>query len=350
MSDNSPSEAMNVASLTPLVVNEVERLTDYELKSSLLNGRFHAFYHTNEGFVVFKARRVGFIRTGVVMVRIGSYGAVYVLEDENVRRGILPSVCNVLNDYIPLERERREIARFLVDVLSLGPDDIHVNCPKFMKMIGGGHLDLVDILANRRSKTLFCSALSSCLYRNSSLPVDVIVVTCSIPHSVFSGIEIKVFLVFGENLVIGENAFSNSTFEVLLTHSSALLNSGALEDTTVTTLFGHYDKLFPCALTPDEVLEACQCHFRGEREVLHVSTGGGCLKKPVVAASMKVEMKSTSCDFRGRCVICLDKKSNYAVDPCGHICLCSVCIDGNMIGCPLCRTPITKLLEVFQST
>ena len=48
------------------------------------------------------------------------------------------------------------------------------------------------------------------------------------------------------------------------------------------------------------------------------------------------------------CCICLDKSLSHAVDPCGHLCLCnnSECFS-KLSNCPICRSPITKLLKVF---
>ena len=46
------------------------------------------------------------------------------------------------------------------------------------------------------------------------------------------------------------------------------------------------------------------------------------------------------------CVICMDKKSHYAILPCGHICSCHECLV-QITRCPLCNADITALMKIF---
>eukprot|EP01139_Manchomonas_bermudensis_P022556 Amastigsp_a693192_6.p2 type:complete len:151 gc:universal Amastigsp_a693192_6:649-197(-) len=46
------------------------------------------------------------------------------------------------------------------------------------------------------------------------------------------------------------------------------------------------------------------------------------------------------------CVICMDARREYAIVPCGHMCLCVGCRSG-LSACPVCRAPITSLMRIF---
>ena len=50
------------------------------------------------------------------------------------------------------------------------------------------------------------------------------------------------------------------------------------------------------------------------------------------------------------CVVCLERQANFAVVPCGHVCLCSTCSDictGDDRPCPLCRVDIQSTLRIY---
>eukprot|EP00494_Astrolonche_serrata_P030327 UN30594 len=53
-----------------------------------------------------------------------------------------------------------------------------------------------------------------------------------------------------------------------------------------------------------------------------------------------------------RCVICLDKQSQYACIPCGHRCLCSDCESTITTGwasrCPICRNTVNQKVKIFM--
>lgn len=48
------------------------------------------------------------------------------------------------------------------------------------------------------------------------------------------------------------------------------------------------------------------------------------------------------------CVVCMAKPQEVAVDPCGHISMCSGCASA-VQACPMCRGPIGKMLRVYIS-
>lgn len=49
---------------------------------------------------------------------------------------------------------------------------------------------------------------------------------------------------------------------------------------------------------------------------------------------------------RPSCVICLERRQETALDPCGHICLCQECTAA-VKDCPVCRKPIQKVLRIY---
>lgn len=56
-----------------------------------------------------------------------------------------------------------------------------------------------------------------------------------------------------------------------------------------------------------------------------------------------------SSDFGKECVICLSEPRDTTVLPCRHMCMCSGCakmLQQRTNRCPICRTPVVKLLEI----
>lgn len=55
-------------------------------------------------------------------------------------------------------------------------------------------------------------------------------------------------------------------------------------------------------------------------------------------------------DWQLECAVCLGAPSRYAVVPCGHYALCTVCSEEYHSGaatCPICRGPVNGLLKIF---
>lgn len=54
----------------------------------------------------------------------------------------------------------------------------------------------------------------------------------------------------------------------------------------------------------------------------------------------------------GLCVVCLATRSDHAVYPCGHLCLCRVCsveLTSRRGACPVCRGPATDCIRIFYA-
>mmetsp|Transcript_29058 Transcript_29058/g.39922 ORF Transcript_29058/g.39922 Transcript_29058/m.39922 type:complete len:113 (+) Transcript_29058:699-1037(+) len=68
--------------------------------------------------------------------------------------------------------------------------------------------------------------------------------------------------------------------------------------------------------------------------------------KPPQAVVSKKEEKSNK--ESNDCVICMDRKSEYAIVPCGHKCLCSECQAlPSITTCPICRGPKAFMLKIY---
>jgi hypothetical protein len=52
-------------------------------------------------------------------------------------------------------------------------------------------------------------------------------------------------------------------------------------------------------------------------------------------------------DVSSECVICMDSKKNYLIEPCMHLCICSNCVDKVKDSCPVCRGKVTKKTRIF---
>jgi hypothetical protein len=51
-----------------------------------------------------------------------------------------------------------------------------------------------------------------------------------------------------------------------------------------------------------------------------------------------------------KCSICIDKESNVAIVPCGHICGCFDCLNNSRISeCPICRMRKGLIVKVYQA-
>jgi len=46
------------------------------------------------------------------------------------------------------------------------------------------------------------------------------------------------------------------------------------------------------------------------------------------------------------CVVCMANRQEIAIDPCGHLSMCHVCVSA-VKSCPVCRGPIDKALRVY---
>jgi hypothetical protein len=62
--------------------------------------------------------------------------------------------------------------------------------------------------------------------------------------------------------------------------------------------------------------------------------------------SSKMEYNSNKTEYNPECSICLDNRKNMMCYPCRHVCMCRECSQ-NIKKCPLCRTNIESLIEVY---
>ena len=53
-------------------------------------------------------------------------------------------------------------------------------------------------------------------------------------------------------------------------------------------------------------------------------------------------------DDRLLCVVCLDRRHEFAVVPCGHRCLCANCLPSAAVLCPICRAPAQGTMRIFE--
>lgn len=50
------------------------------------------------------------------------------------------------------------------------------------------------------------------------------------------------------------------------------------------------------------------------------------------------------------CIVCLSETSRYALNPCGHLCLCEKCVNNDKLDldiCPVCRVAIISILRIY---
>jgi len=67
---------------------------------------------------------------------------------------------------------------------------------------------------------------------------------------------------------------------------------------------------------------------------------------PLAAESNQSCKKSDNSD-ESVCVVCLDKKRELALIPCGHLCLCGDCAPSIEKNCPLCNSVFTTKVKIF---
>jgi hypothetical protein len=48
------------------------------------------------------------------------------------------------------------------------------------------------------------------------------------------------------------------------------------------------------------------------------------------------------------CIICYDNPKEYAIVPCGHLCVCDTCVK-QLSHCPICRVPKQNVLRIFNT-
>mmetsp|Transcript_98479 Transcript_98479/g.195334 ORF Transcript_98479/g.195334 Transcript_98479/m.195334 type:complete len:245 (-) Transcript_98479:64-798(-) len=52
----------------------------------------------------------------------------------------------------------------------------------------------------------------------------------------------------------------------------------------------------------------------------------------------------------GRCVACWSRACNQVLLPCRHLCLCNICARSCRSTCPICRSTVSDMLEIFGVT
>jgi len=80
------------------------------------------------------------------------------------------------------------------------------------------------------------------------------------------------------------------------------------------------------------------------------ATEGGAYREREPLQNPKYEDGSTE---NGLCVVCWDRCANYAVIPCGHLCLCANCSTENVRHlngkCPVCTRRIDRTVRIYQA-
>ena len=59
---------------------------------------------------------------------------------------------------------------------------------------------------------------------------------------------------------------------------------------------------------------------------------------------------ASACPARQECSICMDREAQYAMIPCGHLCMCELCaVDAalNIRDCPICRARVHKKVKIY---
>ena len=72
----------------------------------------------------------------------------------------------------------------------------------------------------------------------------------------------------------------------------------------------------------------------------------------LIEAESRIKELERLLDNSGTCVVCQCEKSNVAIIPCGHICLCTSCHQTylrSFATCPVCNTPHADAMKVYQS-
>lgn len=73
-------------------------------------------------------------------------------------------------------------------------------------------------------------------------------------------------------------------------------------------------------------------------------------KAPLPATSEKMARDLSASPGRQECSICMDHEAQYAMIPCGHLCMCESCaVDAalNIRDCPICRARVHKKIKIY---
>lgn len=73
-------------------------------------------------------------------------------------------------------------------------------------------------------------------------------------------------------------------------------------------------------------------------------------KAPLPATSEKMARDLSANPGRQECSICMDHEAQYAMIPCGHLCMCESCaVDAalNIRDCPICRARVHKKIKIY---
>jgi ubiquitin len=63
----------------------------------------------------------------------------------------------------------------------------------------------------------------------------------------------------------------------------------------------------------------------------------------------EMQNKIMELEEKNKCIICLDGDKEFAIIPCGHLVLCSTCVNIKINKCPICQGIIQKILRIFNN-
>ena len=67
------------------------------------------------------------------------------------------------------------------------------------------------------------------------------------------------------------------------------------------------------------------------------------------ASAVMADIASSPSPAPSECAVCWDAPAEFAVVPCGHLCLCAGCLGSATAYCPICRTPSTGTCQIYTT-
>ena len=67
------------------------------------------------------------------------------------------------------------------------------------------------------------------------------------------------------------------------------------------------------------------------------------------ASAAKVDVAPPPPAPPSECAVCWDAPAEFAVVPCGHLCLCAGCLGTASALCPICRSPSTGTYQIYTT-
>ena len=80
-----------------------------------------------------------------------------------------------------------------------------------------------------------------------------------------------------------------------------------------------------------------------------LNDGGTQKQQPAQKLTSDTSARTTKTDIQKPCVVCMDNEKTHLILPCGHYCVCAMCLEMIDNSCPICRGEASSSVKVYEA-